>query len=360
MTWTFEWCTAWKDVWETAFERRWRDLLANAPHSRAFHRPEVVRAWAETCGHAAGIAPMFGLATSAEGHRILLTWVVVPYQGRHGSRRVLEPAGQAFFGYHSPLVVPAPGVAVDWARFWDAARRDLRAACDQAIFRFLDADHGVGRWSADGGEASPVLHLPLGETLAGLLARRSSTHRRDVGRSFRRAEERGEVVFHVFGPGEGAEALGSFTTEFVEAYAAVWDERSAGNALESSSLLAFATRLLEQGIAPGWTHYSRLTVGGEAVAWHLGLLHAGELYFWMPTHRVAWKNISPGKLLLARLIEHGLASGWSALHFQTGAHEYKQAWTADDAGLRAVRWSSPSLKGRLLALYDGWQGRMPR
>lgn len=302
---------------------------------------------------------MFGLATSTEGHRILLTWVVVTYQGRHGTRRVLEPAGQAFFGYHSPLLVPAPGVAVDWARFWDAARRDLRAACDQAIFRFLDADHGLGRWSAEGGEASPVLHLSGGGTLADLLARRSANHRGDVGKKFRRAAEHGEVGFHVFGPGDAAEARRSFTTEFVAAYGAVWDERPTGNVLDSSSVFAFATRIVEQGIVPGWTHYSRLTIGGEAVAWHLGLLHIGELYFWMPTHSVAWNGVSPGKLLLARLIEHGLASGWSTLHFQTGAHGYKRAWTDDDAGLRAIRWSSPSLKGRLLALYDGWQGRMP-
>ncbi len=358
MNWTFEWRTTWADIWGTEFEQRWQALLDEAPRSRVFHRPEVVRAWAETCGQAAGCTPIFGIATSPEGHRVVLTWVVATYRGQ-GVRRVLEPAGQVFFGYHSPLVVPATGSAPDWASLWDAARRELRALCDQARFRFIDPEQGVGRWSSDGGETSPVLHLPVGGTLTELLARRSANHRGDVGKKFRRAEERGEVRFLVFGSGETADAHRSFLSEFVPAHAEVWGDRPAGNVLDSAHVLAFATRLVMEGVDPGWTHFSRLTIGGEAVAWHLGLLHRGELYIWMPTHRVAWNAVSPGKLLLTRLIEHGLASGWSTVHFQTGAQDYKRAWTDDDAGLRAIRWSSPTVKGHLLELYDGWRGRMP-
>jgi CelD/BcsL family acetyltransferase involved in cellulose biosynthesis len=359
MTWTFEWRTAWTDVWDTEFEQRWRRLLEQAPRSRPFHRPEVVRAWAETCGRAAGITPLFGVATSADGHRILLTWVVVAYRGRRGTRRVLEPAGQAFFGYQSPLVVPVPGPGPQWASFWDAARDDLRGVCDAASFRFIDADQGVGRWSFEGGGASPVLHLSGVGTLADLLARRSANHRGDVGKKFRRAAERGAVGFGVFTPAETADAQRSFAREFVPAYGAVWDHRPSGNLLEVSPVRAFVTRLVDEGVGAGWTHFSRLTVGGEAVAWHLGLLHGGELYFWMPTHLVAWNAVSPGKLLLARLIEHGIAAGWSALHFQTGAQDYKRAWTDDDADLRAVRWRSPSLKGHVFGLYDRWRGSTP-
>ncbi|MGE0393578.1 MAG: GNAT family N-acetyltransferase [Vicinamibacterales bacterium] len=359
MTWTFEWHTTWAEVWDNEFEARWRALLGQAPHSRAFHRPEVVRAWAETCGKAAGAAPVVGVATSADGHQVLLTWVVVTYRGRRGARRVLEPVGQALFGYHSPLVVPVSGSAPDWESFWEAARRELRAACDQARLRFIDAEQGVGRRSSVCGEASPILRLSGVGTLADLLATRSANHRGDVGKKFRRAAERGHVRFHVFGPDDAAEARRSFAAEFVPAYGAVWDGRPEGNVLASPPVLAFATRLVDEGVGQSWTHYSRLTIGDEAVAWHLGLLHRGELYFWMPTHDVAWSGVSPGKLLLARLIEHGLDSGWSTVHFQTGAHDYKRAWTDDDAGLRAIRWFSPSLKGCLLGLYDAWRDRIP-
>lgn len=360
MTWTFDWLTAWPDVWGTGFERQWRALLAAAPHARPFHRPEVVRAWCETRGAAAGLEPAFALATSAEGHQCLLTWIIETRRGRHATRRIAGPAGQADFGYHSPLVVPAPGPHPDWPAFWESARQALRHRCDQASFRFIDPEQGTGRWASPTGELSPVLTLAPGDTLASVLARRSANHRGDVGKKFRRAAERGEVGFHVFGAGESAEARRSFAADFEPAYADIWRNRPSGNLLDAPGMRAFLHRLLGDGIDGGWTHYSRLTIGGEAVAWHLGLAGGQALYFWMPTHKAAWNAVSPGKLLLAMLIEHGIAAGWSQLHFQTGGQDYKRAWTDDDAGLRAVQWRAPSIKGHLLGLYDAWQSRMAR
>jgi hypothetical protein len=48
--------------------------------------------------------------------------------------------------------------------------------------------------------------------------------------------------------------------------------------------------------------YTALWVAGKPIAWHLGLIDGGALYWWIPTDDPVWKNFSPGKVLLAMLI----------------------------------------------------------
>src|SRR5687768_7339114 len=102
MAWQFEWRQTWPEVWVEDFQQMWRKLLAAAPQANVYHRPHLVRSWVETCGKAINAHPCFGIARDSDGQCLLLPWIVVTYVGRFGMRRVLEPAGQDFFGYHSP------------------------------------------------------------------------------------------------------------------------------------------------------------------------------------------------------------------------------------------------------------------
>jgi len=91
---------------------------------------------------------------------------------------------------------------------------------------------------------------------------------------------------------------------------------------------------------------------GRSIAWHIGLTFRRRMYWWIPAHDQAWQSHSPGKVLLALLIERAIASGVEELHLLTGAHRYKVDWKADVVTLSTLRWHAPSAKGTALAWYD--------
>ena len=350
--WRFTWRTTWPDVWKEEFLSPWNEMLQQASFSHVYHRPEVVRAWAETRGAALGAQPMIGLAANRKGCRVLLPWVVVAYRGKFFRRQVLEPVGQSLFGYHDPLVTGDNPDAIGWISLWETLRRTLRNACDQALFRFVHARYGHGRRGELCAEQSPLLNLRGKTDFAGILARCSQNHRGDVRRRLRRLTEQGDVRLWVAKPTDVSAMEADFHEHFVPAYNTIWNTRPVGSMLAQPGLIAFLTRVVTEGVHNGWGHYVSLRVNDRPIAWHLGLLDRGSLYWWIPTHDPTWEHFSPGKVLLAKLIEYGITARWSQIHFLTGGHPYKLAWRPDALDLRTIRWYAPSLRGKMLTWYD--------
>jgi len=350
--WTFEWRRTWNEIWSDSFTRRWRRLLDAATWGHVYHRPELVRRWVDTVGVACAAEPHFGLATSASGAQLLLPWIVVPHGGRFLVRRTLESVGRELFGYHTPLLAGADPSEIDWTNFWRQAVTSSGAACDQALFRLIEPEFSAGRELQRVSEECPILPLEHCEDLDAVLAGCSSSHRVDVKRQLRRARERGEVTLWTATPAESAAALDSFHRELWPAYRNVWENRSAKSTLVGPPVEAFLELAASAGVQEGWTHYSVLRIGDTAVAWHLGFVDAGRLYYWVPTHDVSWSNYSPGKLLLAELVALGCKSGWREIHFLTGNHSYKSSWNPMQRSMTAVKWTARTPRGRLMAWYD--------
>jgi CelD/BcsL family acetyltransferase involved in cellulose biosynthesis len=350
--WTFEWHRSWNEIWSDSFLSRWRRLLDTATWRHAYHRPELVRRWVETVGRACDVEPHFGLATSSSGAELFLPWIVVPQNGRFIVRRTLESAGRDLFGYHTPLLASVRPSDVDWNRFWDQARSSAGSACDQALFRLIEPEFSAGPDLQRPSEASPVLPLEHGTDLEAVLERCSSSHRVDVNRQLRRVRDRGEVTLWSATSDEAAEALDSFRQELWPAYRTLWGTRPAPSALIDPAVEAFLELAVSAGVQEGWTHYSVLRIGGTPVAWHLGFLDAGRLYYWVPAHDVSWANYSPGKLMLAELVALGCRSGWREIHLLTGNHAYKSAWHPTQRSMSAVAWTARTTRGRLMAWYD--------
>jgi len=351
-SWTFEWQRSWREIWGASFANQWQRLLDTATWSHVYHRPELVRRWAETVGCACGAEPHFGLATSSSGAQVLLPWIVVPQGGRFVVRRTLESAGRELFGYHTPLLAGAGPSEIDWNDFWLQARASADSACDQALFRLIEPEFSAGLSLQRASEECPI--LPLGECadLDAVLGRCSSSHRVDVKRQLRRAREHGDVTLWSAGPSESAAALDSFRRELWPAYRAVWENRSAKSTLVEPAVESFLELAASVGVQEGWTHYSVLRVGRTPVAWHLGFVDRGRLYYWVPTHDMSWANYSPGKLLLAELAALGCRLRWREIHFLTGNHAYKSAWNPTPRSMTAVAWTARTARGRLMAWYD--------
>jgi CelD/BcsL family acetyltransferase involved in cellulose biosynthesis len=295
---------------------------------------------------------MLGIARNTAGTHVLLPWVIVTYRGRFVVRRVLEPAGQSLFGYHDPLVGPDEAGAIDWPAFWDAVHRNVRGCCDQALFRFVDPRYAQGPLSEPCGEESPVLDLSGLSDLDALLRRCSRSHRGDVHRQFRRLVDAGTPSLWIADAATVREALADLNTHFFPAIDAGWSRKPSGSIVGQPGMVDFLTRVVAEGVPAGWGHYSVLQVSGTPMAWHLGFLGNGGLYYWLPSYDSKWENLSPGKMLLAMLIKHAIDHGWPRIHLQTGGQPYKLAWQPTRLHLRALRWHAPTWRGAVLACWD--------
>jgi CelD/BcsL family acetyltransferase involved in cellulose biosynthesis len=351
-SWTFEWFRSWDEIWGDSFAKRWERLLDAATWRHVYHRPAILRRWVETAGRACRAEPHFGLATSGSGAQLLLPWIVVPHGGRFIVRRTLESAGRDLFGYHTPLVAGARPSEIDWGHFWRRARASVGNACDQALFRLIEPECSAGPDLQRVSEECPVIPLAHCADLDAVLGRCSSSHRVDVKRQLRRVRDRGEVTLWSADRADSAAALDSFRRELWPAYQKVWTSRPTTSTLFLPHVEAFLELAASVGVQEGWTHYSVLRIGNTPVAWHLGFVDAGRLYYWVPTHDVSWASYSPGKLMLAELAALGCRSGWTEIHLLTGNHAYKSAWNPTPRSMTAVAWTARSARGRLMAWYD--------
>jgi CelD/BcsL family acetyltransferase involved in cellulose biosynthesis len=352
MPWHFWWRRTWAEVWEAELQTRWWQMFEDAPSSHVYHRPDVVRVWAETCGAAIGAEPMVGLGSDGFGHDALLPWVLVRYRGRFVRRRVLEPAGGGLFGYHDPLLIGNIGNGVDWSEFWETARRSVGCSCDQAFFRFLNPAVCDGMRTERCGDESPILSLVGLTSLGALLGRCGANHRGDILRRLRRVREKGDVSLWMAGADDAEIVIRDFRELFTPVYRHLWRERPEGDLFNRPGFSEFAERLIVDGLPAGWAKYAVLRVAGAPVAWHLGLFHERQLYWWLPTYDRAWENFSPGKILLAKLLEYGISEGWTNVHFLTGGQAYKRAWRPQLPELRTLRWGAPGIRGALYSWYD--------
>ena len=270
--WRFDWHDTWSDVWTPEMDARWRTVLARDAAAHVYHDPRVVRVWAETHGRAIGAEPMFGFAADSTGREVFVTWAVVATRGRYAGRRSLIHAGDPFFGYHNPLVASDDRDAIDWASFWQAAREAVGPNVDEALLRRVDPRYAAGPLAEASGELSPVLSLSDVDSFASVLNRCSASHRGDVGCQIRRLRAEGELTLSVHRDARTAgAALESFHNHFVPAYAAHWRPRPEGCMLDRPGVAGFVERVIDEGVRAGWAHYDILSLGGVAIAWHIGL-----------------------------------------------------------------------------------------
>jgi len=266
---------------------------------------------------------------------------------------VLAPAGMRFFGYHDPLPANGDEHDIDWAVFWNAVRLSVASRCDHALVPLVHASFAAGSRSEPSGEASPVLSLAACADLDAVLARCSSSHRRDIRRQLRRlADTVGRLNLWVAAPAAAAQVAADFHDRFVPAYRRVWSNSRGGVMFDRPGVHAFVTRVLADGIPGGWGQYAVLRAGERDIAWHLGFEYRGACYWWIPAYDIGLREFSPGRLMVALMIEHCIQQGVTSLHFLTGDHHYKREWRPDDSDLRTIRWHAPSIRGMALAWYD--------
>jgi len=352
--WQYRWYRNWTAVWSD-LETEWRLMQCEAPSSNPYHMPEFIRAWSRTIGARDAVTPLVGVFRHRLGHRVLLPWVVVRHEGRFVERRILEFAGRELAGYQAPLIVPEKGEAIDFDELWRAVQLATEGECDQGLMRYLLTDVAPS-WARPMGDATPVVDLTPVSSLDELLSRCSQNHRGDVRRRIRRLQERGDVEFRVASSTDAAAVTSDLRERFVVQHAILCREKGYSDPFAGPEAVSFLDSLFASGLADAFSFYGSLRLGGESIAWILGLVHRKELYWWRPAYHSEWKDLSPGKVLLASTLEHAISRGWKKLHFHAGSQPYKLAWRPDLPSTSSLSWYPPGVRSSTLSWYDRLAG----
>jgi len=89
-------------------------------------------------------------------------------------------------------------------------------------------------------------------------------------------------------------------------------------------------------------HLSALMLDEKVLATHWGGVHNGRFYFLMPTYAKHWEKYSPGRLLLAKLMEWSIDNHIGTFDFTIGSEDYKKSYCDQEVGIyEYIKFVSP-------------------
>lgn len=183
--------------------------------------------------------------------------------------------------------------------------------------RLLAADRGFSV-SIEQEDVAPGLTLPADwETyVAGL----DKKNRHELRRKLRRASGEGEgVSLYIVGPDDD---LQDAIEHFLALMAASGPDKAAF--LQDAQHVRFFRRIIPAVAERGWLQLSFLTVHGEPAASYLSFDYGNEISVYNSGHNPgAHRQLSPGIVLMGRLIEYAIALGRTRFDFLRGNESYK-------------------------------------
>jgi len=102
-------------------------------------------------------------------------------------------------------------------------------------------------------------------------------------------------------------------------------------------------------------YFSSLTLDGQTIAAQVGFIEAGALLYYLPAYDAAFRQHSPGHLLLLCLLREAQSMGLKTIDLLRGQEPYKFKWTSNEQPLAAAEWST-GLRGRAFALARRFKG----
>lgn len=304
---------------ERFLEERWDRLVALNPRATAFQTAAWYRGWVESAARAEGAepvllcvgppgAPRAALAlqrTSGGGEPSLrsLSWPWSDYHEAVGS--ALDPEAVAGLAH---ALAALPGLA------------GCPLVLDEAIpGGLLDAAASAAGASAEASSPTEAIDLDDGPHVERVLGHREHQVKQ------RRLERAGEVrcVHH-----DSPEEIGRHLEDFIALHREQWKGRTEavapfdGGAVDQA-FHAFGRRLAERG----GVLLTELSLSGRPIAMYFGMRHGA----WYGGYRTAFAadlyRLSPGHLMLRRMISDFRRAGLRWLDLMRGSYAYKRGYT---------------------------------
>jgi CelD/BcsL family acetyltransferase involved in cellulose biosynthesis len=183
-------------------------------------------------------------------------------------------------------------------------------------------------------DVCPVIRLPEGADLDGFLATLGKKERHEIRRKVRRAEAAGAVELV-----ESADPVADLDA-FIDLHQARWgDQGLFPSTPGGDQSRLFVRRLFELFSAtPGRStiHLSFLTVAGRRIAAAIHFETAGSVLYYNAGVDPAARDLSPGVVLLERLVRRAIERGKCRVDLMRGDEPYKYEWGAVDEPIQRI------------------------
>jgi CelD/BcsL family acetyltransferase involved in cellulose biosynthesis len=219
---------------------------------------------------------------------------------------------------------------------WDVVDlRRLRCAdpaTDIIAMAFADAAPGEGwRVIREQEDVCPVVTLPAGVDFQGYLHTLGKKTRHEIRRKLRRAEAAGPVEFV-----EATEPLTELDA-FVDLHQRRWGAAGLFPPTPGGdSSRTFLRRLFEEFGPDGPVRLSFLSVGGRRIAAGIHLDDGRSIAYYNAGIDREARDLSPGIVMVAKLIELAIALGRQRVDFLRGDEPYKYQWGASDEPIHRI------------------------
>ena len=310
---SYEWCVAW-----------WRHLRGD--------RSLYVVACLDANKHVIGIAPL--CIERSMGLRVLRSFPI------------------HFGDFYTVIIDHEPtSVSVLQAVFrhiktfahWDWVRIDNVAETDRILYPWLRESEYEKKHLTD----CVIAALDAGDWDA-YLGRIKKNLRKDVKKKMRRLEQKYQVELDCL---ETREEFESMVNLMDDMYAERWEDdyrprRSQQYAEAFRDALGVC---FDRGDAKLYL----LKADQRILAYRLGFLHQDTFYDWKTSFDVAWRDYSPGRLIVGYLIRHLIRAGVKNVNFMAGVYDYKLSWSPVRrlSANYAFFLPGPGLRARLTVRY---------
>ncbi|MBF8289561.1 MAG: Acetyltransf 6 protein [Chloroflexi bacterium] len=180
-------------------------------------------------------------------------------------------------------------------------------------------------------DVCPVAHLPAGGTIDDYLATLGKKERHEIRRKVRRAEAAGEVALE-----ESRDPLGDLEA-FIDLHQRRWGTEGLFPATPGGAQSRVQFRRLFELFGPdGALRLSFLTVGGQRIAAAVHFETSDALLYYNAGVDPDARDLSPGVVMVERLVRRALESGRRRLDFLRGDEGYKYEWGAVDEPIQRL------------------------
>jgi CelD/BcsL family acetyltransferase involved in cellulose biosynthesis len=176
-----------------------------------------------------------------------------------------------------------------------------------------------------------VAPLPAGGTIDDYLGTLGKTERHEIRRKVRRAEAAGEVALT-----ESRDPLADLEA-FIDLHQAKWGAEGLFPATDGGAQSRVLFRRLFELFGPGGAlRLNFLTVGGRRIAAGIHFEMPGRILYYNAGVDPEARDLSPGVVMVERLVRQALERGVSALDFLRGDEPYKYEWGAVDEPIQRL------------------------
>jgi CelD/BcsL family acetyltransferase involved in cellulose biosynthesis len=329
---------------ESAFGRlqaEWNDLLAHTSLDTIFLTWEWQSTWWRHLGTRRG--PLYILTVRDDGG---LVAIIPLYLSNEGSLRTLQVVGCIEVSDYLDIIVQKGreeevyGILLDWLDGPEAPSWDLLDLCNQpAVSRAHTLLPELVRqrgWRAEvlQEDVCPVVELPAPGTEPGgsagweqYLAGLDKKQRHEIRRKLHRLER--EAPGSSLRVIEGGPDLSAWVDQFIGLLVMSAPEKQE---FMNEEMRSFFHAIAEVASERGWLQLAFLELDGQPAASYFCFDYANEILVYNSGYDAQCSpQLSPGWVLLARLIEHAIAQGRRRFDFLQGDEEYKYRFGGVDS-----------------------------